>query len=1032
MLLMKVEKLLLKNIGPFHGTHRINFTALGDIFLIYGKTGAGKTTVFDAITYALYGNISGGRKNLVKQMRSHFAETGDECAVELTFSLGRKHYRVCRSLPGEKVGKRSGKITDVQEQVTLEEKSGEAWETRTSSKKSETDAMIFALLGLSLDEFSRIVLLPQGEFSQFLRLNSKDRKDVLLKLFPMETCTRIIEEVRERSRDAAGRLKDKEATLAAFRQEYDSSVYSETRATLTGSIIDLEKKHAVLLDAVMAQSRVCEQAQSIAMKRLRHQELAKALEMLNNEKGTIASRKQDLALARKAAPLVYRIEQLETAEMDTEKTAHELDEIVRELAAATELRVTFEKKACEHTHNEEKRQELRTRRQNLDIATKIAATLVREQEELDGLKKYRTELKKAAEETAKKLEEFDARLSALAEPVSLLEERARVREDADKRRQRARAIHECATEYERLRRAMEGHAGAAAKIEERIGEGEKDLSIAKAEREDLLREQEKARNEDAASAIARTLRTGEPCPVCGSTEHPHPAKHSASFDTGDRIDAKNRSIESLEAKLENMKKEHAAFKASENSVAERLAETCAKNTALFDGKQPDDIPPPEEAAMELEKVSYELETAAKELTQSQRAVQEAEQIRKNRAQFLAGTEKTTAEIEALAHSITEKEAGITFNTNRYREAFPDESAPDPAMAEEALDVLDATLLELDAAIRRFTEGFAAAKEQCASLAARKDQQEKLLHGKKKDISSLQRELDEQSAKAGFSSTDEIRSAAKNEDQIDELDREILDWNKRLTETSAETEALAIELKNWNGPDPETAEAELQQLSGELESSQTGIHEKKLALSNLDMREQQYQSLVTEFEELSKQAGTLVALAGDLTGQNPAKLSFDAWILGTYLEEITAYANTRLERMSDGRFRILVDEQYRKGNSLAGLDLEILDAYTGKTRPAATLSGGETFMASISLALGLADSIQARSGGIQLDAVFIDEGFGSLDETSLEKALGILDEIRGHRMVGLISHVPELRSRIPGRIEIVKTQTGSRIVQGELS
>jgi exonuclease SbcC len=162
------------------------------------------------------------------------------------------------------------------------------------------------------------------------------------------------------------------------------------------------------------------------------------------------------------------------------------------------------------------------------------------------------------------------------------------------------------------------------------------------------------------------------------------------------------------------------------------------------------------------------------------------------------------------------------------------------------------------------------------------------------------------------------------------------------------------------------------------------------------------------------------------------MSFDAWILGSYLEEITAYANTRLERMSDGRYRIQVDEQFRKGNSLAGLDLEILDAYTGKTRPAGTLSGGETFMASISLALGLADSIQTRSGGIQLDAVFIDEGFGSLDETSLEKAIGILDEIRGHRMVGLISHVPELRSRIPGRIEIIKTQTGSRIVQGEHS
>ena len=181
---------------------------------------------------------------------------------------------------------------------------------------------------------------------------------------------------------------------------------------------------------------------------------------------------------------------------------------------------------------------------------------------------------------------------------------------------------------------------------------------------------------------------------------------------------------------------------------------------------------------------------------------------------------------------------------------------------------------------------------------------------------------------------------------------------------------------------------------------------------------------------------MAALANDLTGANTIKTSFDAWILGMYLEEITAYANERLERMSEGRYRIQLNDSYRKGNAFAGLELEILDAYTGKARPSATLSGGETFMASISLALGLADSIQSRSGGIQLDAVFIDEGFGSLDESSLERAITILDEIRDSRMVGLISHVGELRTRIPNRIEVIKTVAGSSIrremnTQGEI-
>jgi len=152
----------------------------------------------------------------------------------------------------------------------------------------------------------------------------------------------------------------------------------------------------------------------------------------------------------------------------------------------------------------------------------------------------------------------------------------------------------------------------------------------------------------------------------------------------------------------------------------------------------------------------------------------------------------------------------------------------------------------------------------------------------------------------------------------------------------------------------------------------------------------------------------------------------------YLEEITAYANVRLEKMSEGRYRIRLNESYRKGAGLAGLELEILDAFTGKARPSGTLSGGETFMTSISLALGLADSIQSRSGGIQLDAVFIDEGFGSLDEASLERAITILDEIRGSRMVGIISHVAELKNRIPNRVEVIKTTGGSRIRQEQFN
>lgn len=1029
---MKVEKLLLKNIGPFHGNHRIDFSVLGDIFLVYGKTGAGKTTIFDAITYALYGNIPGGRKGLVKQMRSHFAEANDESAVELEFLLGRLRYRVRRSLPGETVGKRSGKITETAEQVTLEKKSGSSWDSLSALKKSETDDTILALLGLSLEEFSRIVLLPQGEFAQFLRLNSKDRKDVLLKLFPMELYSRLIEDAREQSRDAGLRLKDKETALEALRKDYDSESYAQSRAVLLASIADCEKRHTALLHSYQRQSRICEQTRAAEQKRVRFEELGTLLETFAKDKDRIVTKQDELALARKAAPLVYRAEQLSVVQADHENTIRELSAAKEELSAALEAKAAFERNASDHAKDDEKRQELRARRGSLAVAVDIAKTLVKEQEELSELKKRRSELQAITEAATQRVNEFDARLAELSDPVALLDERDRLKEEADKRLQIQRLLHDCAADHERLSLARSAHAGAAANTETKIAETDKDLAIAKTELAEIEQDAERAKAENAASTLAKTLKTGEPCPVCGSKDHPKPAILTVSFDTAERIDAKNRTIRTLEAVLEKLRNDLATQLANEQAAAERLAETCNKAASTLEQDLPENIPSPGEAAKALEQAAKNMETAVNALNQSRKAVRESEEIRKNRTVFLTGTEKTTTELESLSRSITEKESGITFNTSRYREAFPDESVPDPALAEETLEILDATLLELDAHIKKFTEGFATAKEHCVSRTTRKEHLEELLKRKEDELGDLKRELDARCVQAGFTDTAAIRSAARSEEQMNDLDQQIHDWNTRVTEATTESERLAAELKDWEGPDPETAEGELERITGELKQSETETHEKKNTLSNLDLREQHYQTMISEFEALSKETGSLVALAGDLTGQNPAKMSFDAWILGSYLEEITAYANTRLERMSDGRYKIQVDDQYRRGNSLAGLDLEILDAYTGKSRPAATLSGGETFMASISLALGLADSIQARSGGIQLDAVFIDEGFGSLDETSLEKALGILDEIRGHRMVGLISHVPELRSRIPGRIEIVKSQTGSKIVQGDRS
>jgi len=272
----------------------------------------------------------------------------------------------------------------------------------------------------------------------------------------------------------------------------------------------------------------------------------------------------------------------------------------------------------------------------------------------------------------------------------------------------------------------------------------------------------------------------------------------------------------------------------------------------------------------------------------------------------------------------------------------------------------------------------------------------------------------------------VLAAARDANALRALESDIAGFDRDAETTKALLERARTELAGRDGSDADAFAESLAETERSLDESGRALEENSASLAALDSLKARADAIEAERAERSIEAGRLKKLADDLTGANPAKTSFDAWILGMYLEEITAFANERLVRMSEGRYRIMLNGNYRKGNSLAGLELEVLDAHTGRARPTGTLSGGETFMTSISLALGLADSIQSRAGGVQLDAVFIDEGFGSLDESSLERAVGILDEIRGSRMVGLVSHVGELRDRIPNRLEVVKTGAGSEI------
>jgi exonuclease SbcC len=367
----------------------------------------------------------------------------------------------------------------------------------------------------------------------------------------------------------------------------------------------------------------------------------------------------------------------------------------------------------------------------------------------------------------------------------------------------------------------------------------------------------------------------------------------------------------------------------------------------------------------------------------------------------------------------------------------------PRTAAEALELLNRTIAELEESLDRRREqreqaGRALAAAQAAELAASQSR-DQALAGLRQAEDALEREL----AASPFASAGELEASLLDPTAEAALEAEIQSWGeekarsesrlaecqKNLGEIRAGLDALKPP-GELPGPLPTLEEtgALLETLETRRERAE---QDRDAAFAKLNRLERDREELETAQQRHSQQetkARELRTLADDLSGRNPQWQPFDSWLLGSYLTEIAGYATARLEKMSEYRYSLLPESQRQKGQrGYTGLDLTVFDSHTGKTRPCATLSGGESFLASISLALGLADSIQARSGGVRLDAVFIDEGFGSLDESSLDKAMLILDELRDHRMVGLISHVADMRSRIPCQVEVVKTGSGSTIL-----
>jgi exonuclease SbcC len=999
---MRIHRLTITAFGPFAGTQEIDFDRLSahGLFLLNGPTGAGKTSVLDAICYALYGSVPGARQD-GKRLRSDHAEPSLEPAVSCEFSAQGRHFEVTRSPAWEKPSARGKNgFTTQQAKTLLRERVAGEW-IEKSGRNDEAGAEITGLLGMDREQFTRVVMLPQGDFAAFLRSKATDRLELLQKLFGTQRFEAVEQELSlqaQAARNDVSRLNAQLELLAA-------------RAEAEASALGLDESGAPPLDdapgrigrlqaavgvraAELAGSADTATALSLARTRQLESELARTDRHRRLAAATarkvaaeaaapvLEAHGTRLAQHRQAEVLGGQLQAVENSEAQL-RTANEAME-----SAYTLLRMAVEEDS-----------ELDQPDLDLDVASElnrlrsllaVVEARLPDEERLHSLSARRVALGLKQEELAMGDIELAERLSALyAERDALSDALAPLAELAT-----AAVLHtKEAAAADELLDVVRRHQSAMTALEL----ARKRHEVSREEHLDSkgrwldLREKRLA---NAAAELAAQLTDGGLCPVCGSQEHPAPAAAAPSaLGLGQAEKAAHQVFEAAEAQLAR----HSTDLAEANQLVAVLA------------SQGGDTPEQEalQAAGAARQAAARSEEAAEELTGVRLRLEDVE------ARIAAGSSARTA-----------AEAELAQVKSTLSEVL------------DQIDTLDKGLSGLRGGRRSLALRLRSLQEAAGTLQKTVEAQTQLDRAEAR-AAEARKQLDAALPEAGFKTVEDARAQLLGTAEVASLQAEIRaghDEQARIAELfTSEELVLALEEQTANlvPNDIRLAEVRADAERAEQQAREAGLAAGLAArcLESLSAIKQDYEELAESGRGPRERTQMLTALADAVGGRgdNNYRMSLNSYVLAARLEQVALAASERLVAMSDGRYLLQHTDARAARGAKSGLGLEVVDQWTGHRRDTSTLSGGESFMASLSLALGLADVVQHESGGIQIETLFVDEGFGSLDEQSLEQVMDALEGLRdGGRVVGLVSHVGEMKQRIGAQLQVVKGRSGSTL------
>ncbi|WP_455112712.1 AAA family ATPase [Rothia mucilaginosa] len=1070
----------------------INFDTLNNagVFLLNGPTGAGKTTILDAICYALYGETSSDRES-AKLHSTYAAHSGTKPRVLLDVTLHGKRLRIDRTPAYNKPitrGARKGQMREESAKATLAElapgadpSDEKAW-TPISSSVAEVNRTIAERTHLTKEQFLKVVLLPQGQFAQFLKSKPKERKELLKKMFPVEHYEQLFDALLEESKKAQQDVAQDENTqrgyieraraemlaLQALLDAVDTDVEgTDTEGSAVEEFVEAgedpenltaESVTAETLDAWVAggveraretsarekqeQQRLTDEADRntrLLAERAQLQADWREYEQLCERRTRLTERadehkaqREELAQARAAAPLHAQYAQvhaesqaLAARQQEQAACASALEENGNALLAALRdenisPETTFPEEttfaALPSLEPAEQEIQLEALLDTLRALQKKDAQLADEEAAAAALLKQANALEQDRARAEKRLSDLTAQAEQLAEELAgystadeertlaahLVTEAQQKLDAAQQMQQKLDAASAAVAEAEKQSKRT---ATAEQKAQEKWQASAQQALVATEEFKNL----QVLRLAQASSLLARELKDGEPCAVCGSVEHPAPAQIAEGEQLVERADldaAKEREDKAhKQARTHELAKDRATKAHQEASEALAAARTQYETLAA-------------QGECDVEQSAAQLQQAQTRLAQAQSRVTARDGV-------LVKVERVQAERQKAQEALRTIEGAAVEAQTRHRDAAARCEAAAAQLAPARAAVGFAQRVEA-------VEGYRAAHQRLARAV--------LLLGQARERHALAAAQAERLlAESSFESAELVQAAVRTPERVDALEQAVAAYeleHARLLEGFGREAIVAVAARAAAG---EQAPDDLQGVREQVEQLRAAAHrltlregERESMLRSLHVLRGEYAAFRAKTAQRYDRAQMLANLAaaarGDTLGGYEHQVDLVSYVLGAEFERILHSASLHLDRMSEGRYGMVFSDHRAKGSrSGGGLNLEITDTWTGEPREASSLSGGESFLASLSLALGLAEVVQANNGGIELDTLFIDEGFGTLDAETLDMVMGTIESLRDSgRTIGLISHVEEMKNRIPAQIVVEKGQNGSSV------